>query len=112
MKYKNEHLKIIKENYESKFNDYRDITEEKMNYHINKEIGELPIHQLLQQLSLNDLFWDLDAVSLYPSAMSDEKSIYPQIETGYAYTKDRNDEFVGKSNSGTSTEGSALSKIK
>ena len=30
MKYKNEHLKINKEEYESKFNDYRDIDEEGM----------------------------------------------------------------------------------
>ena len=27
-------------------------------------------------------------VSLYPSAMWDESSIYPRIETGYAFTKD------------------------
>ena len=36
---------------------------------------------------------DFDAVSLYPSAMWDENSIYPRIETGSAYTKDMNDEL-------------------
>ena len=30
MKYKSEHLKIIKEEYENKCNDYRDIDEEEM----------------------------------------------------------------------------------
>ena len=55
MKYKIDHLKIIKEEYESKFDDCRDIDEDEMNEYINKKLGELPIHKLLQQLSLNDL---------------------------------------------------------
>ena len=45
MKYKNHHLKIIKEEYERKFNDYRDIDEEEMNNYVNKNLGEIPIHQ-------------------------------------------------------------------
>ena len=52
-KYKNDHLKIIKKEYGSKFDDYRDIDEEEMNNHINKKLGELPIHKILQQLSLD-----------------------------------------------------------
>ena len=58
------------------------------------------------------LLWDFDAVSLYPSAMWDENSIYPRIETGYAYTKDMNDELVEKFNNQTFTQGSAILKIK
>ena len=50
--------------------------------------------------------------SLYPSAMSDEKSVYPRIETGYAYTKDMKDEIVKKINEGLFTQGSAILKIK
>ena len=46
---------------------------------------------------LNDLLWDFDALSLYPSAMSDETSVYPKIETGYAYTPNMNDEVVENS---------------
>ena len=57
---KNKHLKIIKDEYESKFNDHRDIKEEEMKEYINKKLSELPIHQLLQQLSLVDLMWDYD----------------------------------------------------
>ena len=91
MKYKNDHLKILKEEYESKFKDYRDMDEEEMEKYINRKLGELPIHQFLKQLSLNDLLWSYDANSLYPSAMSDDMSIYPRIETGYAYTTDMND---------------------
>ena len=70
MKFKNDRLKKTKDEYdESKFNDFRDIDESEMNIHFEK-LGELPIHELLQELSLNDLLWDFDAVSLYSSAVS------------------------------------------
>ena len=58
------------------------------------------------------LLWDIDAVSLYPSAMWDENSKYPRFETGNAFTRDMNDEFVEKINTGNFTEGSAILKIK
>ena len=44
--------------------------------------------------------------------MSDPKSIYPRIETGYAHTPDMNDELVEKFNNETFTQGSAILKIK
>ena len=44
--------------------------------------------------------------------MWDEKSIYPRIETGYAYRSDMNDELVEKFNTGNFTKGSAILKIK
>ena len=44
--------------------------------------------------------------------MWDERSIYPRIETGYAFTTDMNDELVGKFNNQTFTQGSAILKIK
>ena len=40
--------------------------------------------------------------------MNDEKSIHPRIKTGYAFTKDMNDEFVEKFNNQTFTQGSAI----
>ena len=85
--------------------------EEKNNY-INIKLGEFPIHKLLQELILNDLLWDFDAVSLYPSAMSDPKSIYPRIETGYAFTPNMNGDLDEKFNNQTFTQGSAILKIK
>ena len=112
IEYKNEQLKIIKEEYEIKHNDYRDIGEEEMNNYINKKSGEFPIHKLLQKLNLNALLWDLDTVSLYPSAMLDEKSIYPRIEVGYAFTPDMNEDLVNEINNQTFTQGSAILKIK
>ena len=44
--------------------------------------------------------------------MSDPESIYPPIETGYAFTPDMNEDFVNKFNSQTFTQGSAILKIK
>ena len=112
MKYKDNQLKIIKEEYESKFDDYRDINEEEIKEYINKKLSELPIHQLLQKLGLIDLMGDFDCVSLYPSAMWDSKSTYPRIETGYAFTKNLNDELVEKFNNQTFTKISAILKVK
>ena len=37
---------------------------------------------------------DYDATSLYPSAKWDEKSVYPKIETGFAFKTDTKDIFV------------------
>ena len=83
-----------------------------MEKYINKKLGELPIHMFLQHLSLNDLLWDFNAVSLYPSAMSNEKTIYPRTETGYAYTKGMIDEPVRKINNQTFKQGSVILKFK
>ena len=44
--------------------------------------------------------------------MSDEKSIYPRMETGYAFTPDMNDELVEKFNNQTFTRRSGKLKIK
>ena len=44
--------------------------------------------------------------------MSDDKSIYPRIETGYACTENLNDELVKKFNSQTFTKGRGILKIK
>ena len=60
---KNQHLKNVKEECESKLNEYGDIDEDEMNECINKKIGEIPIHKLLEELGLNDLLWNFDAVS-------------------------------------------------
>ena len=44
--------------------------------------------------------------------MWDENSIYPRIDTGYAFTRDMNGELVEKFNTGNFTQGSAILKIK
>ena len=56
--------------------------------------------------------WGFDAVSLYPSAMLDENSIYPRIETGYVLTSDMNVNIVEKFNNGKFTQRNAILKRK
>ena len=71
-------------------NDYRDENADEKEKFVNEKLSKLPIHQLKIQIKLDELLWDFNAVSLYPSAMWDESSIYPRIERGYAFTKDMN----------------------
>ena len=107
-RYKKKHYEIFEKEYESQFNDYRDENEEDKENYIDKKLGDLRLHKLLKQIELIHLLWDFDAVSLYPSALWDEKSIYPRIETGYAYTRDMNHELVEKFNTGNFIQGSAI----
>ena len=79
--------------------------------YINEKLCQLPIYQLLKEIKLDELLWVFDAVSLYASAMWDEKSIYPRVETRYAFTKDMNNDLFEKFNIQTFTQGSAILKI-
>ena len=97
LNYKNEHFKNYEKEYENQFNDYRDENVEEKEKCINKKISQIPIHHIIKQIKLDEILWDFDANSLYPSAMWDENSIYPRIETGYAYTRDMNKKIVKNS---------------
>ena len=115
LKYENKRYEIIEKEYEIKFDDYRneDVDEEDVEEkYINEKLSNLRLHKLIQQIKLIELLWDFDAVSLYPSAMWVENSIYQKIETGYAFTRDINDELVEKFNTGNFNQGSAILKIK
>ena len=94
MEYKNKHFKIFEREYEDQFDDYRNENVEEKEKFINEKLSNLRLHKIIKRIELIHLLWDFDAVSLYPSAMWDEKSIYPRIETGYAFTRDMNDELV------------------
>ena len=113
--YTNEQRKIIEDKYDLQFNDYRDIDEQERSEHIKKELIKLPIHKKLQKLNLNDVMMDFDANSLYPSAMWDENSVYPKIETGFAFKPHMNNVFVKAFNDQTFNEDgneSAILRIK
>ena len=112
MEYKSKHFKIFEKEYEDRFDDYRDENVEEKEKYINEKLSELRLHKIIKRIELIHLLWDYDAVSLYPSAMWDEKSIYPRVETGYAYTRDMNDELVEKFNTRNFNQGSAILKIK
>ena len=73
---------------------------------------QLPIHQLIKQIKLDELLGDFAAVSLYLSAIRDKNSIYPITETGYAFTEDLNDQLVKNFNTVKFNQRSAILKIK
>ena len=107
--------KIIEDEYDSNFKDYRDIDEEERTEHTNKELNKLPIHKKLQKLNFNDVMMDFDATSLYPSAMRDENSVYPKIETGFAFKPHMNCVYVEAFNNQTFNydgDESAILRIK
>ena len=100
----NKQRKIIEDEYDSQFNDYRNNVEEERTEHINKELSKLPILKKLQKLDVNDVMMDFDATSLYPSGMWDENSVYPKIETGFAFKPHMNDIYVEAFNNQTFNE--------
>ena len=112
LKYKKKHYEIFEREYEAQFDDYRDEDLEEKEYYINEKLSNLRLHKIKKRIELVHLLWDFDTVSLYPSAMWDENSIYPRFEAGYAYTRDMNDELVEKFNTGNFNQGSAILEIK
>ena len=54
----------------------------------------LPILEELSNLNSNKTQMSYDANSLYPSALWDENSVYPKIETGFAFKPHMNDVYV------------------
>ena len=102
-----EYIKNIKLQYEKEFmdqsddTDYRKINVKEKDKYINKKLSQLPISMKMKEFNRDDLLMAFDATSLYPSAMYDENSIYPKIETGYVFTEDMNDELVNEFNTQT-----------
>ena len=112
LEYKNKRLKIYKKEYESKSIDYKNGNVDEKEKYINGKLSQPTLHQLLKQIKLDEKLWGVDAASLYPSARWDENSIYPRIETGYAFTKVMNNKLVKTFNNGNFNQGSAIFKIK
>ena len=108
MEHENNFLKIFEKEYESKLNDYRHEDKEENEKFIIEKLSKLPIDQIIKQIKLDELLWDFDDNSLYPSAILVEKSIFPRIETGYAYTIDLSDELLEKFNTQTFNQGSVF----
>ena len=50
--------KIIEDEFDSQFDDYRDNDGEEKAEHINKELNKLPTHKKLRKLNLNDVMMD------------------------------------------------------
>ena len=92
--YKNQHRKMLEDEYDSQNKGYRDMNHEERTKYISNKLIQLPIHEHLQKLNLNDVMMDFDSSSLYPSAMSDKSSVYPKKETGLAFKPHMNVDYV------------------
>ena len=62
----------------------------------------MTIKQEFTKIVDKDLLMAFDGKSLYPSAMVDDESYYPRIETRYLFTPDK--EFLQQLNNRTSTQ--------
>ena len=71
----NKYDKQYSKEFDSKYDDYRDIDQNEKYDWINKKPNILPIHKELSKLDSNKTQMDYNATSLYPSAMWDEKSV-------------------------------------
>ena len=65
----------------SKYDDCRDIDQKDKTDCINKKFTMLQFHKELSKKDSRKTQMDFDAMSLYPSAMWDENSVYPKLET-------------------------------
>ena len=92
--YINKLRKLIDNNYDSQLEDYRDKNRDEKSKKTNDKLSEITIHESSQKLNLNDVMTDFGATSLYSSAMYDKKSVYPKIESGFAFKANMNNIFV------------------
>ena len=97
----NKHEKEYAKQFDSKYDDYRDINQKQKEKYVNKKLNMLSIHKDLSKLDSNKTQMSYDATSLYPSAMWDENSNYPKIETGFAFKPHMNKTYVEAFNNKT-----------
>ena len=65
----NKHEKEYAKEFDSKYDDYRDIDQKEKEKYVIKKLNMLSVHKELSKLDSNKTQMDFDATSLYPSAM-------------------------------------------
>ena len=90
----NNYEKQYSKEFDSKYDDYRNIDQKEKEKYVNRKLNKLSIHKEMSKLDLNKTQMDFDATSLCPSAMWDEKSVYPKNETGFAFKPHMNKTYV------------------
>ena len=88
-------------NSDSNYDDFREIDRNEETEFINKKLNMLPIQKELSKLDSNKTQMDYDPTILYPSALWDEKSVYPKIDTGFGFRPHMNDIYVETFNNKT-----------
>ena len=100
----NEYEELCAKEFDSKYDDYRYTSEKENTDFINKKLNMLPISKELCKLDSNRTQMGYDGNRLYPSATWDENSVYPKIETGFAFAPHMNDVYVKAFNNQTFNE--------
>ena len=103
-KFLNKYEKQYGKEFDSRYDNYRDINEKEKEKYVNRKLNMLPIHKELSKLDSNKTQMDFGATSLYPSAMWDQNSVYPKVETGFAFKPHLNDFYVKAFNNQTFNE--------
>ena len=107
----NKYEKKYTKEFDSKYDDYRDIDQKEYEKYVKKKLDKISIHKELSKLDLNKTQMDFDASSLYPSAMWERISVYPKIETGLVFKTHMNDVCVEAFNNQTFNEAGDESTI-
>ena len=81
----NKYEKQYAKEFDSKYDDFKDIDQKEKTGYIIKKFNMLPIHKELSKLDINKTQMDYEATSLYLSRMWDENSVYPTIESGFCF---------------------------
>ena len=97
----NKYEKQYAKEFDSNYDDYRDIDQKEKEKYVYKKLNMLSIHEELSKLNSNKTQMDFDATSLYPSAMWDENSVYPKIEIGFGFKPEMIDVYVEAFNNQT-----------
>ena len=74
----NKYEKQYAEEFDSKYDEYRDIDQDERTDYNKRKLNTLPIHKEFSKLDSKKTQMDYDATSLYRSAMWDENLVYPK----------------------------------
>ena len=86
--------KKLEDEYNSQFENYRDIVQEDRMISIIDKLSELERSVKLQTSNLKSVMMNNVGNILYQSGMWDDKSVYVKIEIGYAFEPQRKDSFL------------------
>ena len=91
LKYIKSEEQRITEDINNELSDYRELSLKQTKKEIMKRLHALEISKKIKKVQLNDYLVSSDYTSLYPSAQADPRSIWPKIETSYAFEDYMND---------------------
>ena len=93
----NKPRKILEEEHDSQFENYRDNFEDDKTKYVNDTLSKLTVHNKLKKIVRKEVGMDFDGTSLYANAMWDKSLLYPKKESGFAFKSHFIDVYVERS---------------